>query len=169
MIIDTSKIDGQIPFEYSLGPDDLDLQTRNYRLLDAPTVTGSVTRHIVSVAVNGKIEGNAEIDCTRCLEPVARPLRIDFVVEFLTEGEMGRDGEHELKLSDLDADQLESDQLDLDLVVREQILLDIPEQFFCKENCKGICPKCGENLNLIDCKCGQDEFDPRWAALKNLK
>lgn len=169
MIIDISKIDGEVAFEYSPNPDDLDLQTENYRLLDAPAVAGSVMRRIMSVAVSGKIDGKAEIDCTRCLEPIKRPLLIDFNVEFLTEGEMGREGEHELKLTDLDADQLDSDQLDLNLVVREQILLDIPEQFFCKEDCKGICPKCGENLNLLDCKCGDDEIDPRWAALKNLK
>lgn len=169
MIIDISKIDGEVAFEYSPNPYDLDLQTENYRLLDAPTVAGSVVRHILSIAVNGKIDGKAEIDCTRCLEPIERPLLIDFNIEYLTEGEMGREGERELKLTDLDADQLASDHLDLDSVVREQILLDIPAQFFCKEDCKGICPKCGENLNLLDCKCGDEEVDPRWAALKNLK
>jgi uncharacterized protein len=53
--------------------------------------------------------------------------------------------------------------------VREQILLNLPEQVFCKEDCKGLCQKCGANRNLIDCKCDSDETDPRWAALKNLK
>lgn len=169
MIIDISKIDDEFPFEFSPKVEDLDLQTANYRLPIAPIVTGSVTRHIGAVVVNGKIVGTAEIDCTRCLNPVAQPFSIDFDVEFLTEGQMGRDGEHELNFTDLDTDQLDSDQLDLNQVAREQILLNIPEQQFCREDCKGICPKCGENLNLIDCKCGEDEIDPRWAALKDLK
>ncbi|MGH7783338.1 MAG: DUF177 domain-containing protein, partial [Candidatus Binatia bacterium] len=53
-------------------------------------------------------------------------------------------------------------------VVREQILLDLPDQVFCTENCRGLCPKCGANRNLIDCKCEEDNVDPRWAALNNL-
>jgi uncharacterized protein len=72
-------------------------------------------------------------------------------------------------MSDLDVDAITSDELDLKEVVREQILLNLPEQEFCGEDCKGLCQKCGTNLNLIDCKCEETEIDPRWAALKNLK
>jgi uncharacterized protein len=54
-------------------------------------------------------------------------------------------------------------------LVREQILLAVPEQVFCREDCKGLCLKCSANRNLIDCNCEEKEIDPRWAALKNLK
>jgi len=63
----------------------------------------------------------------------------------------------------------EGDELDLTELVREQILLNLPEQTFCNPDCKGLCPKCGQNRNLIDCNCEENETDPRWAALKNLK
>jgi uncharacterized protein len=64
---------------------------------------------------------------------------------------------------------LESNNIDVAELVREQILLNLPEQVFCAEDCKGLCPQCGANRNLIDCKCEEKEIDPRWAALKNLK
>jgi len=54
-------------------------------------------------------------------------------------------------------------------VIREQILLATPEQVYCRDNCEGLCPKCGENRNLINCNCSDDDIDPRWAALKDLK
>ena len=56
-----------------------------------------------------------------------------------------------------------------DAVKRAQVLLlNLPEQVLCKEDCKGLCPECGTNLNLKDCDCGDKDIDPRWAALKNL-
>jgi uncharacterized protein len=69
----------------------------------------------------------------------------------------------------LDESLVENGLIDTAEVVREQILLAIPDQVFCREDCKGLCPKCGANLNLIDCKCSDDDIDPRWAALRNLK
>jgi uncharacterized protein len=58
--------------------------------------------------------------------------------------------------------------IDLSEVIREQMILAIPEVVLCKEDCEGLCDKCGKNLNLLNCKCKEDEIDPRWAALKNL-
>jgi uncharacterized protein len=60
-------------------------------------------------------------------------------------------------------------ELDLTELAREQILLNLPSQVFCREDCQGLCQKCGANLNLIDCSCEESEVDPRWAALRNLK
>jgi uncharacterized protein len=68
----------------------------------------------------------------------------------------------------LDVAVYEGDKIDLGELVREQIILNQPEQVFCREDCKGLCEKCGANRNLIDCKCEEKEIDPRWAALKNL-
>jgi uncharacterized protein len=77
----------------------------------------------------------------------------------------------EAEVSDdaLDESPVADGRIDMAEVVREQLLLAMPEQIFCREDCLGLCPKCGSNLNLIDCKCADDEIDPRWAALKNLK
>jgi uncharacterized protein len=45
----------------------------------------------------------------------------------------------------------------------------LPEQAFCREDCRGLCEKCGANQNLIDCKCEEKEIDPRWQGLRELK
>ncbi len=169
MIIDISKIETGESFKFTSGEEDIRLETANYRLIGQVAVSGTISRSVAGVEVVGKITGEAEIDCTRCLEPIRRPLAIDLKTEFVRKGEMGNDGEHEIQGSDLDADELEGDFLDLNGVVREQILLSIPEKELCSPECKGLCEKCGENLNLIDCRCGEDEIDPRWAALKSLK
>ena len=78
------------------------------------------------------------------------------------------DDEREVSVEELDTAVLEGYDLDLKEVVREQILLALPEQAFCREDCKGLCEKCGANRNLIDCKCTESDIDPRWSALKNL-
>jgi uncharacterized protein len=79
-----------------------------------------------------------------------------------------REDDLEVEEADLDEQLVEGDEVDLTEIIREQILLNLPEQVLCKEDCKGLCPQCGANRNLIDCDCGEDEIDPRWAALKNL-
>ena len=58
--------------------------------------------------------------------------------------------------------------IDVDEVVKEQILLAVPTRMLCREDCKGICPECGTDLNKGECACKKDDIDPRWAALKNL-
>lgn len=59
-------------------------------------------------------------------------------------------------------------KLDTDALLRDDILLELPSKFLCKESCKGLCPKCGKNLNEGDCGCDMHEPDPRMAVLKQL-
>ena len=60
------------------------------------------------------------------------------------------------------------DQLDLDQLLTEDILLDLPSKFLCSPDCKGLGPICGKNLNQGDCGCEKDTVDPRLAILKEL-
>ena len=59
-------------------------------------------------------------------------------------------------------------KLDTDALLRDDILLELPSKFLCKESCKGLCPKCGKNLNEGPCNCNTNETDPRLAVLKQL-
>src|SRR5207244_12287968 len=54
-------------------------------------------------------------------------------------------------------------------VLREQVLLAVPVKAICREECKGLCPHCGRNLNLEQCSCAEPVEDPRWAALKDIR
>ena len=170
MIIDISTIDDTaLPFEFSQESADIDLDSPGVALVGQVLVVGEITKYIERFAVEGTITGAWELDCSRCLQPLSRPLSLTFNVDYVTEGAPGTASEIELKAEDLDVDELLESELDLTQLAREQILLNLPEQIYCREDCKGLCEKCGENRNLLDCKCEQTEIDPRWAALKNLK
>ncbi len=170
MIIDLAQM--EVPkqsFELTIGVDELALENPHFRLSGDARVEGEILKGAAQIDVNGVITAPAELDCTRCLEPVSKDLTIEIAASFVASENFATDKEREVSPEDLDVDVLDGDRLDLIQLVREQIVLNFPEQVFCVPNCKGLCPKCGANRNLIDCKCDLDETDPRWAALKNLK
>lgn len=62
----------------------------------------------------------------------------------------------------------ESFKLDLDELLRSDILLELPYKYLCREDCKGLCPSCGKNLNEGPCSCNLHQVDPRLEVLKKL-
>jgi len=169
MIIDLITL-GNSPreFEFRLSPDDIDFDGEA-KLKDAVQVTGVVTKHIAQTDVEGVIETELELECTRCLQKIDNKIEIEFSAAFVTAENYTKAKEAEINTEDLDVSLIEGNEIDLAELVREQLLLNLPEQVFCKEDCKGLCEKCGANRNLIDCNCIEKEIDPRWSALKNLK
>lgn len=129
---------------------------------------GELFREAAQAHLRGTIKASVQLQCTRCGEPLTRILEIRFEDVFVDASEETREKDLEVPISDLDVELIATDTLDLTDVTREQILLNLPEQVFCKEDCKGLCPQCGTNRSLNDCDCGDEEIDPRWAALKNL-
>ena len=169
MIVELGHVeDSSLDFEFQLAPDEIDLEGENIRLTSSVTARGQLTKQIAQADVKGTISGTAEIDCTRCLKPIERELEIPFDVSFISEEEYANVEEHEVPPSDLSTGVFDGERVDLKELVREQIVLEIPEQVFCTEDCKGLCPNCGADRNLVDCKCEDQEIDPRWAALKNI-
>lgn len=169
MIIDLITL-GNSPrqFEFRLAPDDIDLDGEA-KLKDAVQVRGVLTKHIAQIDATGTIDTELELECTRCLQKIDNKIEIEFSVAFVTAENYTKAKEAEINTEDLDVSLIEGNEIDLAELVREQLLLNLPEQVFCKEDCKGLCEKCGANRNLIDCKCIEKEIDPRWSALKNLK
>lgn len=156
-------VDVQIPVEK------IDLDVGNVRLVDTVGFAADAVQNAAGVDIKGNIDYKAEIDCTRCLNPVSREASIAFDINYVSPEHFASATEHEIHGDDLETDVLEDDRIDVREIVREQILLDLPEQMFCSEDCKGICPKCGADRNLINCDCDEKEIDPRWAALKDLQ
>jgi uncharacterized protein len=127
-------------------------------------------------------EATAELSgaCKRCLAPVTVDLPVEFELTLVPaddrdddEGLAGPDDKGP-KGGSFSADDAEEDTytgkvVDLDPIVREQILLALPEYPVCDEKCKGLCPACGANLNDRECGCDRHVPDPRWAGLKNVK
>lgn len=121
------------------------------------------------VLIDGRIEFRASLICSRCLKEFPYPLDIDFEEEFVPSPEVSESGEHELTGEDLDLGFYSNDEIDIDDVIREQLLLAIPMKPVCRSDCAGICPKCGKDLNEGACDCRTEEVDPRLNALKEIK
>jgi uncharacterized protein len=170
MIINLFELsEPELDFDFELSPSEINLEDDEARLEKPVKISGKLRKGIAQVDVSGRISGEAEINCTRCLSPTKTPLDFEFKASFVTAENYTQDEEAELRADDLDVDIFEGDKIDLTDLAREQILLNLPTHFFCREDCKGLCPDCGVNHNNESCGCEKTEIDPRWAALKNLK
>ena len=115
----------------------------------------------------GHINGSVVGQCARCVEAYEFALEKDFLVVLVPKRERS-DGE-EIDEEDLDLSFYQGEQVDLTPLVQEQIILALPTRPLCLDTCKGLCPRCGVNLNLQTCACTEDVEDPRLAVLRNLK
>ena len=121
------------------------------------------------VLVTGRLAMVVEMTCSRCLEPLEVPLTIDLEEEFrptvdvMTGRRLPMDEEDQALW--IDAQHI----LNLEEVIRQDLLLALPLHPLCREDCAGICPQCGQNLNEGPCACIIRDVDPRWSALLDLK
>lgn len=127
-------------------------------------------------------QGRAEltVPCGRCLAPVTVDLPVEFELTLVPDDEYqdadggeqeGRNGPTAGSFEPAQAEEetYHGKVIDLDPLVREQLVLSLPAYPVCREDCKGLCTVCGANLNERECGCDRHVPDPRWAGLKNLK
>jgi uncharacterized protein len=158
------------PFAHTYRPEEVELEEEGARLISDAAVEGSATRKGEQVRLRGTIRTEVELLCARCAAPQSAPLAVEFDTSFIPQEVEAVKAENvELQAEDLILSAYEGDAVDLDELVREQILLALPLRHLCREDCKGLCQECGANLNEKDCSCEQGEVDPRWAALADLK
>jgi len=118
------------------------------------------------VIVRGGFSGVLSRKCRRCLEPVRVPLDEKVDLLFVPEDELGpEEGEEEDETRRFDPMR---GALDLAEAIREEVVLAAPLYVECDPECRGLCPRCGKNLNEGDCDCVLDEPDPRWDALRAI-
>jgi uncharacterized protein len=102
------------------------------------------------------------------LKQVELPIDATFDLEYVTGQTYESTPAAELTEDELAVSVFDGDTIDVDEIVKEQILLAVPTRMLCQPDCKGICPDCGIDKNTGDCACATRDVDPRWAALKNL-
>ena len=125
---------------------------------------------IQDIRLVGEFSTRVQVNCARCLEPVTHNLAANFELLYRPQGSDA--GKEEISITDVEADigYYQGDGLLLEDVLREQVLLAVPFRTVCREECKGLCPQCGKNLNQGDCKCPPPPpVDTRWDALRDLK
>ena len=155
-------------FAHTYEPEELILDEESARLIETPRVEGSASRKGEEVRLRGRVTARAEVDCDRCLNAVQFPIETEFDVTLIPAARYLEQERAELQEDDLLLSVYEGDTVDVDEIVREQILLALPARALCREECKGLCPVCGIDRNNNACACDVRETDPRWAALKNL-
>lgn len=159
---------GRGDFAHVYQPDELGKFDERVTIVEPVAVWGKVRLAGAEVFVNGHIETRAQVECDRCLNKVELPVNADFDLQYITGAEYESSAAAELAEDAMSVSVFDGEAIDVDEIVKEQILLAVPTRTLCRPDCKGICPDCGIDKNTGDCACGTDEVDPRWAALKNL-
>ncbi len=121
------------------------------------------------IRLNGNLAAKLELPCARCLDPVFREVNRKFDLLYRPQGaDAGRE-ELSVTAAEAEVSYYQGEGLMLEDVLREQVLLAVPLKTICREDCKGLCPSCGKNLNLESCSCESTTPDPRWDALKDIR
>ena len=127
-----------------------------------------VERRAEKVAISGRFEATAQLVCGRCLEPLATPVapEVDLLI---VPQPSGRQGQMELGRDDLEVDFYQADLLDIGGLLRSETDLALPMKPLCRADCRGLCPVCGGNRNITECRCETRVTDPRLAPLEALR
>jgi len=121
------------------------------------------------IRIQGHLKVTMATECDRCLEPAEFPIDSNFDLFYRPAVKMDFGDEVEIDEGEAEIAFYEGGGLELKDVLREYVLLSLPMQRICREDCHGICPVCGRNRNLVNCGCEAKQVDERWAALKKLQ
>ena len=163
MLLDLTKImdspGAKVSFSTSVDLSDLCYGV-SYPVTEPVTADGTVRNTAGVLVMTGSVRTTIHGTCDRCASDFDRDIHFPIDVVLVTELS-NEENEDEWVFP------LEGDSADLDDIVRTVFVLNLDSKLLCKEDCKGLCCRCGRNLNDGPCNC-QKELDPRFAALKQL-
>lgn len=151
-----------IEFDYMLTPEDVRFVTFN----DDAHICGRVTDNggYIRLFLNAKVPYTAE--CARCLCEIRDVFSLDMELTVAVKGSVS-DKELEENMDEYAV--VEDGCIDIDEQIKEAMILELPMRFLCREDCPGLCPKCGKRLADGDCGCSNiKEVDPRFASLQKI-
>jgi uncharacterized protein len=140
----------------------------DYKVLGDVHFDGTLRKDEPRFILSGRLQARLEMSCGRCLEPFTLPVDTQVDLTYVPHPEQAAEGEVELSQDDLTTAFYRDQTLDLGDMVREQFYLALPMRPLCREECKGLCPQCGTNLNQGTCACDVRWEDPRLAGLRTL-
>lgn len=138
--------------------------------IDDPRLTGPAHVDLVLESTLDDVDARGEVtvawsdECRRCLQPLAHTLRVH-----LDERYVEPDEQRPADPTDLDTFPVVGGQIDLRPMVREGLLLGVPDAPLCRDDCPGLCPTCGADLSASPCGCDPVVADDRWAVLDQLR
>jgi uncharacterized protein len=155
-------------FAREFQPEEVAQEAEAYRIVAPVQVDMDIHKDKDRFRLEGTARTELELTCSRCLEPYRMPIDAAFDMRYLPAPEATADGEREVAEEDLDTSVYRDDQIDVNEVLREQFYLALPMKPLCREDCAGLCPQCGTNLNTGTCSCEAGSDDPRLAPLRKI-
>lgn len=170
MLLDLNKLhSARHRVERTFGPAVFDPQDEEYRV-SAPVELSMDVQKAGADAfqVKGRATTTLELTCSRCVETFDVRVNPEFDLRYLPQVENTGEPEREIGEEDLATAYYREGLLDVTDLLREQFQLALPMKPLCADQCRGLCPDCGANLNRSACDCAPQWEDPRLAALKVL-
>lgn len=152
----------RIEFSFTMTPDKEDIVCLSFpdiEFIEPISVTGYVKSMAEYMFLHEDVSLKYKTDCARCAEPVDGEISFSFEKDIATD-DVSKDNDDYIFIEDKKLDLIEP--------TTEQLMLELPSKTLCREDCAGLCPKCGKNLNFGKCNCPEHEGDPRLAILKTL-
>lgn len=152
----------KIDFDFAFVPDKDGVICQSFgdiEFLSPISVSGYVKSMAEYMFVHEDVRLEYDTSCARCAEPVKGKLEFSFEKDIATD-DVSKDND--------DYVFPEDKKIDLVSLTEEQLMLELPSKTLCREDCAGLCPKCGKNLNEGKCSCPEHEGDPRLQILKSL-
>ena len=167
----------RVDFEEELGADVIDYgedirQVRPLRSSGHAELVEERRGHrerIEDIRVVGDFSTRLRMNCARCLEPVTRDISGDFDLLYRPRGADSGVEDRTVPKDEAEVSYYTGEGVLLEDILREQVLLAVPLKAVCREDCRGLCPHCGRNLNVEQCNCAEAVEDTRWSALKEIK
>ncbi len=165
----------KVLFDTAFPPGEIDYVDDGDRLSQATPLLADGSAELLphtegEIRVRGHLAVTMHCDCNRCLEPAEFALDSSFDLFYRPAEVAGKEND-EVEIDEGEAEIAFYDGAGIELkdVLREHVLLSMPMQRVCREDCQGMCPVCGQNRNLINCGCEAKLVDDRWSALKKVQ
>lgn len=159
-------------FDVELEPGKIDYLEAQFRQTGPLRAAGQVelaTASIGEIRVTGRLKVTMVGPCDRCLEEGETGVEVDFTLFYRPDSSEDFGPDTAIDEGEAEIGFYEGEALELEELLREQVMLAMPMQMLCRPDCKGICPVCGQNCNEASCDCETSMVDERWAALKQIQ
>ncbi|MGE5362071.1 MAG: YceD family protein [Bacteroidales bacterium] len=168
MLLDLSRMRGERDlFDRTYQPNTF-APNDDYRVVEPVHLAFDVFKKKTDVRLVGDLTTVLQLECGRCVEPFTLPVNSHFDLHYLPHSENRGEGEREIEQNDLETAFYRDETLDLAELMQEQFYLVLPMKPLCRDECKGLCPHCGTNLNTGSCACKAEWVDPRLDVLRTL-
>ena len=164
MLIDLSDIiknyGGKLIISESFDMGKVDFLGEEFIFTAPCKIEGAILNNTKSLELNAEVTGEAVVHCARCQKPIT--IEVKFPISEVLVREDGEISEDE------DALVYSGHEVDLSDVLVNSFLMNVSGKYLCSDDCKGLCPHCGTDLNVSDCDCNKEYIDPRWEQLAEI-